>query len=125
MPVRLLTASLRTGGHYGLVQIQQSSRFQYVCANGWSQREANIVCRELGFASGNVLNNATAAGLTDVPSVVPRFGEQGIVEGLICSGIEDHLSLCPHWNARSWESVPCSALAAVVCSSEFESLQAN
>ena len=123
LPVRLITASGDTHKKYGLVELQHNNKYQRICGEGWSNKEANVVCRELGYGKGIALHDSLNISLVDRPLARALFREHGLARGLSCVGDEQHVSMCRHHQARSWETVQCTTLAGVVCGDIGKHLQ--
>ncbi|XP_041712081.1 deleted in malignant brain tumors 1 protein-like [Coregonus clupeaformis] len=71
----------------GRVEVFDSGQWGTVCDDGWDQRDAQVMCRELGC--GEALEAFGSA----------RFGKgMGSIslDDLACSGSEDSLLQCPH-----------------------------
>ena len=77
----------------GRVEVRLGQVWGGLCADGWTVREAMVVCRQLG------LNYAAAAVTTDV------FGQSPaglLMSGLSCSGSEARLEQCRHHQGGVW-----------------------
>ncbi|XP_055788798.1 deleted in malignant brain tumors 1 protein-like [Salvelinus fontinalis] len=71
----------------GRVEVFDSGQWGTVCDDGWDQRDAQVMCRELGC--GEALEAFGSA----------RFGKGSgsiSLDDLACSGSEDSLLQCPH-----------------------------
>ena len=42
-----------------IVQVCESEDWNTICAEGWDSTDANVVCRQLGFASKGLLHTKT------------------------------------------------------------------
>ncbi|XP_078382499.1 uncharacterized protein LOC144665190 isoform X3 [Oculina patagonica] len=99
---------LRGGGyHYGRVEVYRDGRWGTVCGRSWDMREANVVCRELGFKSAvNAL----------WWSVFGQGSGQIWMNHVRCTGRESRLLDCGHdgWGVHHY----CNHWwdAGVVCS---------
>ena len=104
------TVRLVDGGYEGDLAFQGQVEVFYngiwgrVCASGWDLQDANVVCRQLGFA-GAV--EATASGAFRRPTKW--------LSGVQCTGDESSLIEC---SKTGWGTYFCSQYkyAGVVCS---------
>ncbi|XP_064604274.1 scavenger receptor cysteine-rich domain superfamily protein-like isoform X1 [Liolophura sinensis] len=72
-------------GHQGLVQVMQDGTWGTVCNVGWGDREATVVCRQLGFCNGTAIGNNPFASANG-PVFYAIMG---------CQGNESNLMFCP------------------------------
>ena len=104
---RLQTASegdVRIMSNSNAVMIYHSGEWRYVCDDVWGTADANVVCRQLGFAS---LASSAPTRIT----VADSFW----LDDVRCTGSEARLSDCP---ASTWGSENCGTTegAGAVCS---------
>lgn len=90
----------------GRVELCLEGKWGLVCDTSWSQPDANVACRQLGFG---------AYGST--PKYASFFGPGNgkfVVEGILCRGTESELIDC---QLDSSPGSACTALrtAGVVC----------
>ena len=75
------------GTSSGVVEILHAGRWGIVCSSTFGQKEASVVCRQLGFMSGTFTNNA----------LIPNLNPQTWLTEVNChSGLETRLDLCQH-----------------------------
>lgn len=82
--LRLMDGKTKTEGR---VELCLEGQWGLVCDTQWSQSDANVVCRQLGFG---------AYGST--PKYASFFGHGNrkiFVEGVLCVGTESELIDCP------------------------------
>ncbi|XP_041368790.1 deleted in malignant brain tumors 1 protein-like [Gigantopelta aegis] len=82
----------------GHVVIRQKGVSGLICGTKWSEKEANVVCKELGFMGGNVYR---------FPSV---SGGPYVRVGVNCVGNESSILDCPHTDASCYYSVAAGVL---------------
>eukprot|EP00731_Ephydatia_muelleri_P031793 Em0023g300a len=89
----------------GRVEVCLGGQFGTVCSQTWSNKDASVACRSLGYSPYGALNVMDAYGENSVPFVLG---------GLNCSGSERGLQDCPQIQASG---ASCSAYqdAGVVC----------
>ncbi|XP_076308239.1 lysyl oxidase homolog 3A-like [Tachypleus tridentatus] len=97
------------GGHranQGNVQIYHVGRWGYICDDEWDQREANIVCRLLGYPGAERSTGDSVFGHAS--------SSQVWMDNLYCTGKERRLQDCPF---DGWGIHDCnpSEVAGVVC----------
>ena len=89
----------------GRVEVQYSGTWGTICGHGWDLRDAEVVCRQLGY------NGALSA-----PVLVEFVERKGPVwlNWMQCEGNETSVSLCSH---AGWGEVPYCWYyhAGVVC----------
>ena len=94
MQVRLVDGSTRFNGR---VEIFHSHRWGTVCDDSWDDKDARVVCRQLGFTGG-----------TAVTAVHPAFYGPGVepiwLDNVVCNGHEANLVECTH---RGWGVEDC------------------
>ena len=85
------------------VMIYHSSSWRYVCDDSWDQNDADVVCRQLGFAYA-----------TSAPQRLSIPSDSFWLDDVRCSGSEYRLSDCP---ASSWGNENCATSegAGAVC----------
>ena len=74
----------------GRVEVKYEGVWGTICSKDWDIRDANVICRELGFT--RAVDNATAK------TFGPGAGKI-ILDGLECLGDENSLSMCV---SRGW-----------------------
>lgn len=93
---------------FGAVELWVSYSYYYVCADGFDDIAARVVCRELGFHSGKTLC-CSAFGSTNKAIGV------GEVQ---CTGLEDRFENCTHVVPYNEHSCKSGKYAAVVCAQQ-------
>ena len=74
----------------GRVEVMYEGVWGTICSKDWDIRDANVVCRELGYT--RAIDNATSK------TFGPGSGKI-LLDGLRCSGQENTLSSC---SSRGW-----------------------
>nr|F7J220.1 RecName: Full=Scavenger receptor cysteine-rich domain superfamily protein; Short=ApSRCR1; Flags: Precursor [Patiria pectinifera]BAK39578.1 scavenger receptor cysteine-rich domain superfamily protein [Patiria pectinifera] len=89
----------------GRVEVFYNGAWGTVCDDGWEMQDAQIVCKQLGFASAN--STRCCASFGQGTGVI-------ILDDLACTGDETRIGDCPH---RGWEQHNCAHTedAGVVC----------
>ena len=103
-----------------------SGAWGYVCGDGWSEEEASVACRSLGFPSGGVAESWWHAGLP--PALLGRIACSGTEATLdqctdpgaaaigAVAGADDDGSHTPSLLLSAWgANYTCATLAAVQC----------
>ncbi|KAK7481079.1 hypothetical protein BaRGS_00027715 [Batillaria attramentaria] len=107
-PVRLVDGA---GPYEGRVEIQVGGQWGSICHNNWDNRDAQVVCRSLGYDG----DGATAVSYA-------RFG-QGTgpvwLDTLQCAGSENHLFECPMTDAVGKTGCNHGGDAGVICDNWF------
>ena len=94
--------------HQGRVLIYHREQWGKVCDVGWSDTEAEVVCRSLGFTGGHALNGEETLVLFGKTKLL-RFW----LNYVICKGTEPSLDMCIH---RDWAEHDCDGEeAGVIC----------
>ena len=84
------------GASYGRVEVYYSGQWGTVCDRYWDMKDANVVCRQLGFLRASVAAKRAKYGK----------GTGTIwIDGVNCEGEEASLLQCPH---RKWLTSSCS-----------------
>jgi len=84
----------------GRLEVSRNGQWGTVCDDGWSGRNADVVCRELGCG--------TAEAVGDLPRERPRFGPGAgriWLDDVRCRGQEGTLRDCAH---RAWGRHDCT-----------------
>ena len=69
----------------GVVEVYYNGRWGSVCYYGWDEHDANIVCKQLGFTSAELVNFGTRQG-TDI-----------LLDNVMCSSNDTILASCSHY----------------------------
>ncbi|XP_072042484.1 uncharacterized protein [Amphiura filiformis] len=100
----------------GRVEVFYNGRWGTVCADSWDDDDAMVVCRQLGFPSGDA--RAVISTLSHFLYTSAEFG-QGTgpvwLDGVSCSGSENRLDECRH---NGWGIQNCHGHyhdAGVIC----------
>ena len=72
--------------HEGTVEIKYHGTWGTICNDQWDLDDANVICRQLGFAK--------AVSLSPGYPITPSAGTQPVITGLRCRGYEVSLGLC-------------------------------
>ena len=80
--VRLVGGSSHNEGR---VEVYYNGRWGTVCTDGWDEKDANVVCRQLGFESSETANFGLAAK------------DQILLENVMCSSSDAILASCGHY----------------------------
>ncbi|XP_010774171.1 scavenger receptor cysteine-rich type 1 protein M130 [Notothenia coriiceps] len=108
--VRVVLMDKREPSHcYGEVYIKRNNSLQPVCASGWTNMEANVVCKELRCGSSVLSNDEKSSRGGEMDNV--------IMHNVECSGKESSLWHC---RAQRDQNLRCSSKAYVVCSESME-----
>ena len=89
----------------GRVEVLHGESWGNVCSNGWNLPDAQVVCRQLGFAGG-------------IPILhMDGNGRSIFMDGVSCIGTEENLGMC---SFRGWGVNSCSEqeAAGVECQSD-------
>ncbi|XP_060075932.1 neurotrypsin-like [Ylistrum balloti] len=78
----------------GRLEIFHDERWGSVCDDGWTQTNSRVVCSELGFSGGSVLDQASDKGSGPI-----------WMDDVSCRGVEDRLVNC---NFPGWKIEDCS-----------------
>lgn len=100
MAVRLVNG---TGSKSGRVEVLHRGKWGTVCDNAWDMRDANVVCRMLGFPGALAAYRGAKFG-SGKGRV--RIGDVG------CKGSETNLAFCPH---KDYSDCTHSKDAGAVC----------
>ena len=103
LDVRLVSGG--RGSYQGRVEVFYNGTWGRVCRYNWDLKEANVVCRQLGFQGA-----LTAASSFDFGNDEGQFW----MVDVRCTGNERSLTECDH---RGWGTGPCQygRSANVVC----------
>ncbi|XP_071098013.1 scavenger receptor cysteine-rich domain-containing protein DMBT1-like [Haliotis cracherodii] len=71
----------------GLVEIYEQDMWQPVCTAGWDDKDAQVICRELGVRS--------SGGLAHIDGKYGRSNNPPIITFSDCAGDETDISMCP------------------------------
>jgi len=77
--------------------------FGPVCDHNWSNRSANVVCKQLGFTNGGVATTGSHFG-----HVPPKYA----LDDVDCEGDEEHIKECQHTTNDNCDS---GDAAGVIC----------
>uniref|UniRef100_UPI0037E72D19 scavenger receptor cysteine-rich type 1 protein M130 n=1 Tax=Semicossyphus pulcher TaxID=241346 RepID=UPI0037E72D19 len=86
---------------YGAVHVEVNGSSQPVCASNWTDKDAQVVCREKKCGK-------------HVPLLIKQVVASGVMDYVSCSGRESSLWHC--WAKRDNKTFPCNYKAYVVCS---------
>lgn len=74
--------------HFGRVEVLVDNQWGTLCDIYWDMRDASVMCRTMGYVSGDVYNTQ---GLHLGTDYVPAFELKPR-----CNGTEEHINQCPH-----------------------------
>ena len=69
----------------GVVEVYYNGRWGSVCYSGWDKHDANIVCRQLGFKSAELVD----FGLRPIADI--------LLDNIMCSSNDTILASCGHY----------------------------
>merc|ERR1719272_1033649 len=93
------------GAHQGTVQVWVNSAWGTVCDDNWDDNDAEVVCRQLGFAGGTQHQSAT-------------YGQGSgsiMYDDVNCAGNEANLASCPKGRAVGSHDCSHTKDAGVTC----------
>ena len=76
-----------------MVEVRYKGHWGTICSNGWDDKDASVVCREMGYATGFATSNNTQG-----------VGTRPVwLEGVDCQGTEKGIMDCQHsgWAEKS------------------------
>ena len=89
----------------GRVEVNYNGQWGTVCDDFWSQNDANVVCKQLGYGTAASVQNRAAFG---------QGRGQIWLDNLQCTGNENDLFSCPH-NGPGTHNCGHNEDAGVVC----------
>ncbi|XP_061590889.1 antigen WC1.1 [Cololabis saira] len=89
---------------FGLVHVKVNDTARPVCASSWTQKEADLVCKELNC--GTMITWQTS-----------RTSAAAIMDHVSCLGTESSLWFC---NGRRGHNIPCQESPYIYCSKSME-----
>ncbi|XP_071807344.1 scavenger receptor cysteine-rich domain superfamily protein-like [Asterias amurensis] len=91
----------------GRLEIFHDGEWGIVCDNGWDKKDANVVCKQLGYPAANASKSGSYFG--EIPG-------QFMLDEVSCQGNEKGVEMCEHgpWKNAS-DSCNPSKNAGVVC----------
>nr|BAA82522.1 tunicate retinoic acid-inducible modular protease [Polyandrocarpa misakiensis] len=106
MKIRLRGGSGPFEGH---VEVAKGRKYGLICDTRWSIREADVVCRQLGFRRGAI--DALKGG------AFGRIDRRYVLDNVRCNGREESLENCRH---SGWNKASCSIdhEVGVICRQE-------
>ncbi|KAL9964916.1 hypothetical protein ACROYT_G028629 [Oculina patagonica] len=89
----------------GLVQVYHNNTWGWVCDDQWDKRDADVICRELGYTGGSAVQSGAVNG---------HGNETVWLNNVQCSGNESSIFSCSH---DGWKFHSCinSRRAGVKC----------
>ncbi|XP_078379682.1 scavenger receptor cysteine-rich domain-containing protein DMBT1-like isoform X2 [Oculina patagonica] len=101
-PVRLVKGAT---AREGLVQVYHNNTWGWVCDDQWDKRDADVICRELGYTGGSAVQSGAVNG---------HGNETVWLNNVQCSGNESSIFSCSH---DGWKFHSCinSRRAGVKC----------
>ena len=117
--VRLSGSTVKYAGR---VEICIETRWTSLCDQSWDFKDAQVVCRELGYSPFGIATATLCSGikLFYCTGAVPTYNcytkdqlSFGITD-INCTGLEEHLVNCSHSNAVLYNCNSCDD-AGVVC----------
>ena len=86
-----------TNSDHGWVEIRLNGQWNAICGTHWDNDDATVLCRELGYTTGEAINVSVPSNTT---------GEAYDVR-YECSGRESSMEECPHSTWRNSTSDRC------------------
>lgn len=86
-----------TNSDHGRVEIGLNGQWNAICGTDWDNDDATVLCRELGYTTGETINVSAPSNTT---------GEAYDVR-YECSGRESSMEECPHSTWRNSTSDRC------------------
>ena len=105
-PIRLVGG---TTSFNGRVEVYIQNQWGTICDDSWSQLDAQVVCRQLGFSA----NGATASG----QAVYGQGTGPIVLDNVNCNGLEAYITDCQH-NGLYVHNCQHAEDAGVSCSGE-------
>ena len=93
--------------HKGLLELYMNGKWNKICTNDWSFNEANVACRQMGFAGALAIDGFYRSG--------GLSSEENLQVYINCTGSEPNITSC---NFRQEEVHNCnnSGFVGVSCS---------
>ena len=96
------------GDYYGRVEITYDGQTGTVCDSAWSDSDARVVCKHLGYADGDPISGSYYGAGTG----------EALMDGLGCYGYEKSLLRCRNKGWNVYKNRQCNGHkndASVVC----------
>ena len=91
----------------GMIQVFLNQRWGKVCDDGFAVENAQVTCRQLGYASGDVVEPTPEMLVPGSPRNTSPFE----MDNVFCRGCEDRLTDCPYLNQANCFSIETVAVA--------------
>lgn len=96
----------------GRVEICIEGNWGIVCHNGWSQFDANVVCRQLGYGE--------FSGRTYFASFFGTGSREYFVDGVACASSEERLVDCPLDSTPNCNSLQSAGVSCLIRSKSYK-----
>ncbi len=90
--------------HSGRVEVLHDGYWGLVCADDWDRKDANVICGQLGYPTGNIFSDASLYR--------PKHPMPLWLSNINCTGMETNLNDC-HFDM--WSVLACNNLANIIC----------
>lgn len=99
-------------GHFGKVMIKYFDHWGYMCSEDYSDKEANVICRQLGY------NGGFAYHYTNPVTWNPITSDIRWLRNINCTGKENNIFNCDRFELGQIGDCSISTYAAAYCFSD-------